>query len=129
MPFARVGHSSGAAFERPRRSADHRSRSASLLAISLLGIGAGLSSTGCKKEDAMPPVIPPGMECMVFNCFPAPPSAAVAVERDAPDGGSCGDAPLHFSLPPGPDAFSSILQCGGNQVRCGTGDFRVAAGG
>jgi len=103
-------------------------RSTLLPAIVLVVIVAGLSSTGCKKEDAMPPVIPPGLQCAMFNCFPAPSTAAVAVERDVPDGGSCGSA-LHFSLPSGADAFSSILECGGNQVRCGTADYRVAAGG
>jgi hypothetical protein len=82
----------------------------------------------CTTDDAHPPP-PPGNACAGVTCFSKSSSAAVAVESALDDGGACGDAaqPLRFSLPQGDDAFSSILACGGNAVRCGAADYRVSS--
>jgi hypothetical protein len=84
-------------------------------------------SSGCSDEDAHPPPAPTGNFCEDWNCAKGPsPIAAVAIEHGAPtDGGAC-DV-WRFSMPPGDDAFSSIRSCGGNQIRCGSSDYRVGA--
>lgn len=82
---------------------------------------------GCKSDDPLPPAILPDNPCSGASCFTPSPSAAVAVVRDLDDGGPCGNPALRFSIPPGADAFSSILECGGNQVRCGGADYRVSS--
>jgi hypothetical protein len=57
---------------------------------------------------------------------------AAATDRCPGDGVRLGGRrrrlrPWRFSLPGGDDAFTSIRTCGGNQIRCGTADYRVSA--
>jgi len=82
---------------------------------------------GCNEEESHPPPAPTGNLCEEWNCVKGrSPIAAVAVERGmAIDGGAC-DA-WRFSIPAGNDAFDSIRSCGGNQIRCGSSDYRVGA--
>jgi hypothetical protein len=90
-------------------------------ALAVLGLGA------CSDEDTHPPPAPMGDLCEEWNCLTGPTSiAAVAIEHGEPaDGGAC-DA-WRFSMPAGDDAFTSIRSCGGNQIRCGSSDYRISA--
>lgn len=81
----------------------------------------------CKSDDPLPDAVLPDNPCDNLACLALPASAAVAVVRDFEDGGACSGPELRFSIPAGPDAFSSILRCGGNQVRCGSADYRVSS--
>jgi hypothetical protein len=82
---------------------------------------------GCSSDDTHPPAAPTSPSCEEWNCVEGPsPIGAVAVEHGmAGDGGRC-DA-WRFSLPTGDDAFTSIRSCGGNQIRCGSSDYRISA--
>lgn len=82
---------------------------------------------GCSSDDEHPPPAPTSPSCEEWNCVAGPsPIGAVAVDHGTTgDGGAC-DA-WRFSLPAGDDAFTSIRSCGGNQIRCGSSDYRISA--
>jgi hypothetical protein len=85
------------------------------------------STGGCTSEDTHPPPAATGSFCENWTCPEQPkPIAAVAIEHGSTeDGGVCND--WWFSMPGGNEAFASIRACGGNQIRCGTADYRVSA--
>jgi hypothetical protein len=93
-----------------------------LAAVAILWFG------GCGSDDTHPPPAPTSPSCEDWNCVQPPsPIAAVAVEQGTGiDGGACDK--WRFSMPAGDDAFSSILACGGNKIRCGSDDYRVDGG-
>jgi hypothetical protein len=91
----------------------------------LLVLGPTAFAT-CKTNDSHPPLAPMGNLCDMPGCNISEPVAAFAVER-ASGADAAGCDTWRLSLPQGTDAFASILNCGGNQIRCGAADYRVAA--